>query len=112
MDMFEVGQIFHFFGGEYSYVCCRIFQVLVENIFIFGGEYLYFWWRIFSFLVENNPFTFWLQVEVVENIPFTRVSRGNRVKKKMQFKVFLFPSACLFFCVFPARFFVAYFLHV
>merc|ERR1719447_965655 len=27
------------------------------------------------------------EVEVVENIPFTRVSRGNRVKKKMQFKV-------------------------
>ena len=26
-------------------------------------------------------------MEVVENIPFTRVSRGNRVKKKMQFKV-------------------------
>ena len=23
----------------------------------------------------------------MENIPFTRVSRGNRVKKKMQFKV-------------------------
>ena len=47
---------------------------------------------IFVFVGEYSLNTIFWQVEVVENIPFTRVSRGNRVKKKMQFKVL--------FCIF------------
>ena len=36
-------------------------------------------------------------MEVVENIPFTRVSRGNRVKKKMQFKVGIYTLVNTYF---------------
>ena len=36
-------------------------------------------------------------MEVVENIPFTRVSRGNRVKKKMQFKVGIYTLVNMYF---------------
>merc|ERR1719150_1766063 len=47
---------------------------------VFSGPMPVFW----AGRVENVDM---FEVEVVENIPFTRVSRGNRVKKKMQFKV-------------------------